>query len=412
MVELISDTNLDEISNERTIILTIEYKTKYGSYKCTATYYKSKNKFYIYDTNAKITNPDGTIETLNCIKVCKINNITYMIPIIHDIIDPVTYIVDQLGLPQSNPDYTKEQLDAIKLYTYNGDTLLSFYLRNEKKFSFQLLIYYLMYEEKFIEYGILKCELEYIEKFYKTLKSCFITSYKSDIIVYRGITSILDDISFIKYTTPISTSINPLKAYEFASIHDPHEYKQLIKYIIPAGTKVCQILGLSFCNVKEQNNDEDEDDDAIDLNQQMYGDLSDYFNNIIDIDKYFKNNQNEFDEYGSLKSNSKDNSSIKKLDSKIINSKIKSMKLLRQNLFDITKMNKRLSIKNKEEEILLDNDLLFVSTNKNTLQPLIFLTEKEDKPPSDYHTEYKALNDLVLTKIMCYVKTYVALNYI
>ena len=90
-------------------------------------------------------------------------------------------------------EFNDLQINAIKLYTNNGDVLLSLYLRANKRFTFQLYYYYMTHI--FIQKTLgMDFSIKNIEKFYQTLKSCFIYSFDHDVILYRGISTILSNV--------------------------------------------------------------------------------------------------------------------------------------------------------------------------------------------------------------------------
>lgn len=202
------------------------------------------------DDNAKIVHPDGKIENINCkYGICNLDS-EYMEKIEHKIfIGNYDYTENNEDLKDLKIEFSKEQQDAIKLYTKNGDVLLSLYLRSDRKFTFQLYYYHLKqmntFKNTIVGYPF---SLQNIEKFYQLIKTCFIYSFNRDVTVYRGISKVLEDVNLYdiqKSKTYVSTSLDMLPAYKFTLDMDQKHPYQLIKIIIPKGSNILPILNLS-----------------------------------------------------------------------------------------------------------------------------------------------------------------------
>lgn len=154
-----------------------------------------------------------------------------------------------------------ENVLALKLYSKNGDVLLSYYLHGN---YFEMESYFKFRIERFNMFDLFKENptdqltssfiltipyiISYIKKFYKQLQKCFSFTFDEDIMVYRGINKYIQyekDYMF-KSKTFFSTSINLETAYNFSnkSITDLNS-GIILKIIIPKGTPICPILDIS-----------------------------------------------------------------------------------------------------------------------------------------------------------------------
>ena len=163
---------------------------------------------------------------------------------------PDSVMLDNSDLYDNIINYTDVQLKAIKLYTEHGHELITLYLREGRKFTLNLYILYLEIQKR-NKYGdVLRgnFNLQKIDQFYLDLKSCFITTYDRDVIVYRGIPKLLDfkENEMFRSRIFMSTSLKLLTAYKFSLDVNQREPGNTMKIIIPKGTPVCQILDLSL----------------------------------------------------------------------------------------------------------------------------------------------------------------------
>ena len=211
---------------------------------------------YMNDSKAILVHPDGEIKTISCvsgtcdpqsdIEIGEFKECSYHLT-------PDSVILDNSDLI-IGCKYTDRQLQAIKLYTKDGHRLISLYLRAGHKFTISLYTKYLNMQQKAFRNKDTQCDvlcgkfsLQKMEQFYQDLKSCFITTYDRDVIVYRGIPNKPDIIEGGMFRSRIfmSTSIDLLPAYKFSLDSNQGEPGNTLKIIIPRGTPVCQILDLS-----------------------------------------------------------------------------------------------------------------------------------------------------------------------
>ena len=245
--------NGEKITFNNTDVLNsmITFYTKYGVYIFTGN--ARVNNTSIAVRKGTVTTPNGFTYEIKCESegLCIDGDLTTKYNIKVDLGSDLKYVDhnimtndDLLSLKINEDEYTQAQI--ISLYTYShthGYILISMYIANDFKFTFELYLYYMNNFTNIIFHTMndFKDYMKYLNNLYVTLLWCFEVgfSYDRDIIVYSGTT---DDINFKgMYKTKVftSTSLDIRIAGGFMGRNGV-----ITKIIIPKGTSVVPMYAM------------------------------------------------------------------------------------------------------------------------------------------------------------------------
>ena len=142
--------------------------------------------------------------------------------------------------------YTSEQMDALKLYSYRGDKLLSNFTTGGFKVNQHTVDYYNLHYNTFMDFNPYEETLKnYCIRFYKNLVSCFTVSLDYHIVLYRGISGhVKYDIgSYILINHFMSTGIDAKYVETFFG--DKDKESTLLIIYIPSGNLICPVFDYS-----------------------------------------------------------------------------------------------------------------------------------------------------------------------